>query len=74
MSHAVAKQLTRQATGPEMSDYLEQEIYQLCEAIQDEGQALKSGGIAQIKFIDLHRVSIIHYFQQDTLSVNFLAN
>lgn len=59
MSQAVAKSLTRQATGPEMSDYLDSEIYALCEAIQDNGKALKSGGLATIKFIELFRVSIL---------------
>lgn len=56
MSNASAK-ITRQSTGPEMSDYLDTEIYNLCEAIQDNGTPLKSGGIASIKFIELFRVS-----------------
>lgn len=56
MSNATAK-IVRQPTGPEMSDYLESEIYSLCEAIQDNGTPLKSGGIATIKFIDLFKVS-----------------
>lgn len=59
MSNATAK-ITRQSTGPEMSDYLDSEIYNLCEAIQDNGTPLKSGGIATIKFIELFKVS--HYF------------
>lgn len=56
MSNATAK-ITRQSTGPEMSDYLENEIYNLCECIQDNGQTLKSGGLATIKFIELFKVS-----------------
>lgn len=57
MSHSVAKSLTRQATGPEMSDYLDSEIYALCEAIQDNGPS-KTGGQPSIKFIELFKVSI----------------
>lgn len=57
MSNATAK-ITRQSTGPEMSDYLDNEIYSLCEAIQDNGQTLKSGGLASIKFIELFKVSV----------------
>lgn len=56
MSNATAK-ITRQPTGPEMTDYLDSEIYNLCEAIQDNGKALKSGGIATIRFIELFKVS-----------------
>lgn len=56
MSNATAK-IVRQSTGPEMSDYLDSEIYNLCEAIQDSGTQLKSGGIAQIRFIELFKVS-----------------
>lgn len=56
MSNAKAK-ITRQSTGPEMSDYLDSEIYNLCDAIRDSGTLLKSGGLAQIKFIELFRVS-----------------
>lgn len=55
MSNATAK-ITRQSTGPEMTDYLDNEIYNLCESIQDNGQALKSGGLAVIKFIELFKV------------------
>lgn len=56
MSNSQAK-ITRQATGPEMSDYLDSEIYNLCEAIQDNGTpAGSAGGIASIKFIELFRV------------------
>lgn len=58
MSQSIAKTLTRQSTGPEMSDYIDNETYALCEAIQDNGKQLKSGGIATIKFIELFRVSI----------------
>lgn len=58
MSNSVAK-LIRQSTGPEMNEYLESELYQLCETIQDNGNPLSSGGIATIKFIDIFRVSII---------------
>lgn len=58
MSQAIASKLTRQATGPEMSDYLESEIYALCDAIQDHGTPAPAGtGMATIKFIDLFRVS-----------------
>lgn len=56
MSNATAK-IVRQSTGPEMSDYLESEIYALCDAIRDSGTQLKSGGIAQIRFIELFKVS-----------------
>lgn len=41
-----------------MTDYLDNEIYNLCESIQDNGQALKSGGIATIRFIELFKVSV----------------
>lgn len=57
MSNATAK-ITRQSTGPEMSDYLDSEIYNLCDAIRDSGKQLKSGGLAQIRFIELFKVSI----------------
>lgn len=57
MSNATAK-ITRQSTGPEMTDYVDNEIYNLCESIQDNGQPLKSGGLAQIKFIELFKVSL----------------
>lgn len=57
MSQSIAKHLTRQATGPEMHEYLDTEIYQLCECIKDEGQPGSGGSLAQIKFIDLFRVS-----------------
>lgn len=57
MSQATAK-ITRQPTGPEMNEYLDTEIYALCEAIQDNGTALKSGGLAVIKFIELFKVSV----------------
>lgn len=50
--------LTRQSTGPEMSDYLDSEIYNLCESIRDNGTKVKSGGIAQIKFIELFKVTM----------------
>lgn len=56
MSNATAK-IQRQSTGPEMSDYLECEIYNLCDAIQENGTPLKSGGIATIRFIELFKVS-----------------
>lgn len=56
MSNASAK-ITRQSTGPEMSDYLESEIYALCDAIRDNGTPLKSGGLATIRFIELFKVS-----------------
>jgi len=55
MSSSTAKKLTKQSTGPEMSDYLENEIYALCEAILDNGK--KTGeGMASIKFIELFKV------------------
>lgn len=57
MSQSVAKHLTRQATGPEMHEYLDTEIYQLCECIRDEGKASAGGALAQIRFIDLFKVS-----------------
>lgn len=56
MSSATAK-ITRQSTGPEMSDYLDNEVYNLCESIQDNGKKLQSGGIASIRFIELFKVS-----------------
>lgn len=56
MSHATAK-FTRQPTEPEMTDYLESEIYALCEAIKDNGESAGSAGIAKIKFIELFKVS-----------------
>lgn len=64
MSNASAK-IVRQSTGPEMSDYLESEIYNLCESIRDEGNPLKSGGIATIRFIDLFKVSSFDNFVRD---------
>lgn len=65
MSNATAK-IVRQSTGPEMSDYIESEIYNLCEAIQDKGTPLKSGGLAQIRFIELFRVSYILFRVEST--------
>lgn len=56
MSSTTSK-ITRQATGPEMSDYLDCEIYNLCDAIRDNGTPLKSGGLAVIPFIELFKVS-----------------
>ena len=41
-----------------MSDYIDNEIYNLCECIQDNGQQLKSGGMASIRFAELFRVSV----------------
>lgn len=55
MSNASAK-ITRQSTGPEMTDYLENEIYNLCESIQDNGKATGTG-MASIRFIELFKVS-----------------
>ena len=57
MSNATAKTLTRQATGPEMAEYVESEIYQLCETIKDNGEKT-SDGLAQMKFIDAFKVSL----------------
>lgn len=61
MSNATAK-IVRQSTGPEMSDYLDSEVYNLCETIQDNGIAVKTGGLAQIKFIDLFKVRVYIIF------------
>lgn len=64
MSNSTAK-ITRQPTGPEMTDYLDNEIYNLCEAIQDNGKK-SSQGLASIKFIELFKVSMRRIFLTDT--------
>lgn len=77
MSNSQAK-ITRQATGPEMSDYLDTEIYSLCEAIADNGTAPagSANGIATIKFIELFRVSRARRFTElaSALSTNTLTS
>lgn len=61
MSTSTAK-ITRQPTGPEMTDYLDAEIYELCEAIRDSGKK-GSEGIASIRFIELFKVSCLSKFE-----------
>ncbi|KAG9509820.1 Actin-binding Rho-activating protein [Fragariocoptes setiger] len=43
--------------GPEMGDYIDNEVSKLCENIEDIGTPVTSGkGIAQVKFGDLFKV------------------